>query len=117
MASFAYSTGPLHSRPVHSPASSRPRRERRTAHPAKAGAASGAVAASPSSVFDLLYDEYLPFRLYTDYMLGSSAAELARKFALSEHWVAERIEAIRLCIGKQVRLNLLDSARQSRALH
>jgi hypothetical protein len=50
-------------------------------------------------------------------MLGSSAAELATKFALSEHWVAERIEAIRLCIGKQVRLNLLESPQQSRTLH
>jgi hypothetical protein len=50
-------------------------------------------------------------------MLGSSVAELARKFTLSEHWVAERIEAIRLCIGKQVRLNLLESTQQSRALH
>ncbi len=69
------------------------------------------------SVFDVLYDEYLPFRLYADYMLGSSITELARKFALSEHWVAERIEALRLCIGKQVRLNLLGSARRSRILH
>ncbi len=61
------------------------------------------------TVFDLLYDSYLPFRLYTDYMLGTSPAELARQFALSEHWVTERIEAVRLC-GKQVRLNLLDAA-------
>jgi hypothetical protein len=70
---------------------------------------SAPVADAPSpTVFDRLYDEYLPFRLYADHMLGASAAELAQQFALSEHWVAERIEAIRLCIGRQVRLNLLE---------
>ena len=84
---------------------------------ASIGCVAGPSHFGASSVFDLLYDEYLPFRLYTDYMLGASAADLARQFALSEQWVIERIEALRLCIGKQVRLNLLDSARQSRILH
>jgi hypothetical protein len=64
----------------------------------------------PDTVFDLLYDEYLPFRLYADYMLGVPIAELAKQFRLSENWVAERIEAVRLCIGKQLRVNLLDPA-------
>jgi Mor family transcriptional regulator len=68
------------------------------------------------TVFDLLYNSYLPFRLYADYMLGSSTAELARQFALSEYWVSERIEAVRLC-GKQVRLNLLDAAPESGSAH
>jgi hypothetical protein len=60
-----------------------------------------------ATVFDRLYDEYLPFRLYADYMLGKTPAVLAKQFGLSEQWVSERIEAIRLCLGKQVRLNLL----------
>jgi hypothetical protein len=68
---------------------------------------------SSDTIFDLLYDQYLPFRLYADHMLGASTPELARQFALSEHWVAERIEAVRLCMEKQVWLNLLD--RQPKA--
>jgi hypothetical protein len=59
------------------------------------------------TVFDLLYDEYLPFRLYTEFMLGASAPELAGRYSVSELWVMERIEALRLCMTKQVRLNLL----------
>ncbi|MBV8830930.1 MAG: hypothetical protein JO108_17045 [Acidobacteriaceae bacterium] len=70
--------------------------------------------AAPLTVFDILYGEYLPFRLYADYMLGKSAAELAAQFALSEHWVAERIEAMRLCLGTQLRINLLASPETSR---
>jgi hypothetical protein len=68
----------------------------------------GTGANTSETVFDLLYDEYLPFRLYVDFMLGSSAAKLAKQFGLSEDWVTERIKAIRWCIEKQVRLNLLD---------
>ncbi len=60
-----------------------------------------------STVFDLLYDEYFPFRLYADYMLGRTQTELAADFGLSENWIAERVEAVRLCIEKQVRLNLV----------
>ncbi|HSU29678.1 MAG TPA: hypothetical protein VLJ11_00465 [Bryobacteraceae bacterium] len=67
-----------------------------------------------TTVFDLLYDEYFPFRLYADYMLGRSPKELAEDFGLSENWVAERIEAVRLCVEKQVRLNLVKSVRASR---
>ena len=63
--------------------------------------------AQAETVFDRLYDQYLPFRLYADYMSGSSPRDLALHFGLAEHWVAERIEAVRLCIHKQVRLNLL----------
>lgn len=63
----------------------------------------------PETVFDLLYDQYLPFRLYAGFMLGSSVSDLAKQFSLSEDWVKERIEAMRLCVEKQVRLNLLDS--------
>ncbi|HEY1213600.1 MAG TPA: hypothetical protein VGE93_08210 [Bryobacteraceae bacterium] len=69
-----------------------------------------------TTVFDLLYDEYFPFRLYADYMLGRSAKELAVEFSLSENWIAERIEAVRLCVEKQVRLNLVTAVPTSRAL-
>lgn len=54
-----------------------------------------------------LYDEYLPFRLYADYKQGATIEELSTNFSLPVHWVAERIEAARLCIEKQVRLDLL----------
>jgi hypothetical protein len=43
-------------------------------------------------------------------MLGKSPAALAHQFGLAEHWVVERIEALRLCLGKQVRVNLLAEA-------
>jgi hypothetical protein len=69
-----------------------------------------------TTVFDLLYDEYFPFRLYADYMLGRSPRELAEDFGLSENWIAERIEAVRLCVEKQVRLNLVTSVPTSRPL-
>ena len=45
-------------------------------------------------------------------MLGAPVAALASEFGLSEHWVRERIEAVRLC-GKQIRLNLFDSVDSS----
>jgi hypothetical protein len=92
-----------------SPVKSMRRSRSRTGISLRSRSGSGAVRAQRQTVFDLLYDSYLPFRLYTDYMLGTSSAELARQFAVSEHWVTERIEAVRLC-GKQVRLNLLDAA-------
>jgi hypothetical protein len=60
------------------------------------------------SILDLLYREYLPFRLYIDSAFGASTADLAKRFARPEHWIAERIEAIGLCIEKQVHLNLLE---------
>jgi hypothetical protein len=69
-----------------------------------------------TTVFDLLYDEYFPFRLYADYMLGRSPKELAEDFGLSENWIAERIEAVRMCVEKQVRLNLVTSVAVSRPL-
>lgn len=67
----------------------------------------------PETVFDLLYDEYLPFRLYADFMLGASPKALADQFALSEDWVTERIKAMRWCLEKQVRLNLLDQQHET----
>ena len=77
--------------------------------PPRTGSNSGAARSYPRTVFDLLYDEYLPFRLYADHMLGVSAAVLAKRFNLPEHWVSQRIEAVCLLM-KQVRLNLLEIA-------
>lgn len=66
----------------------------------------------PETVFDSLYERYLPFRLYAEFMLGAPIQQLAREFALSEHWIQERIEAVRWCLEKQVRLNLLERAKR-----
>lgn len=60
------------------------------------------------TAFDCLYDEYLPFRLYVDSVFGSSSADLAKRYSVSEDWIEERIASIRFCLEKQVRLNLLD---------
>ncbi|HEX4770012.1 MAG TPA: hypothetical protein VH351_04220 [Bryobacteraceae bacterium] len=53
-----------------------------------------------------LYEENATFRLYADHSSGMSIAELALLCARSEHWVTERIEATRLCLQKQVRIEL-----------
>ena len=76
-----------------------------------AGANARVAESYPRTVFDLLYDEYLPFRLYADHMLGISIAALANRFDLPEHWVRQRIEAVCLLM-KQVRLNLLEIAER-----
>lgn len=43
--------------------------------------------------------------LYADYMSGMSIAELAGEWSRSEEWICERIEAARLCLSKQVRID------------
>lgn len=53
-----------------------------------------------------LYEENTTFRLYADYNSGMSISELAQLCSRSEHWVKERIEATRLCLQKQVRIEL-----------
>ena len=58
----------------------------------------------PADLLTALYDEYLPFRLYADHKSGSTAAAIAAEYGLPVLWVEERIEAARLCIEKQVRL-------------
>ena len=109
MASPTHSTVSFRSQLTPSPASQSRIRRTVSTKTRKIIPPSDATGPSPGTVFDLLYNSHLPFRLYADYMLGSSPAELARQFALSEDWVLERIEAVRLC-GKQVRVNLFDSA-------
>ena len=54
-----------------------------------------------------LYEENATFRLFADHSSGMSIAELARLSSRSENWVTERIEATRLCLQKQVRIELL----------
>jgi hypothetical protein len=56
------------------------------------------------SDLDLLFDEYLPFRLYADHKNGKSLNDLATEFLLPAPWIEERIQAARLCIEKQIRL-------------
>ncbi|HYZ71901.1 MAG TPA: hypothetical protein VE641_02405, partial [Chthoniobacterales bacterium] len=63
----------------------------------------------PGTIFDLLFDRYLPFRLYAEFMLGTSIQDLSERFTLSEQWIEERIEALRLCLRMQVRLHLFDT--------
>jgi len=58
------------------------------------------------ALLNYLYDEYLPFRLYADFKDGSTVEELAAQFSLHPCWVKERIEAARLCIEKQIRLEI-----------
>ena len=62
----------------------------------------------PETLANLLYDNYLPFRLYAEHKNGATLAQLAADFSLSVQWVEERIEAARLCIEKQVRLELVN---------
>jgi hypothetical protein len=62
------------------------------------------------SVFDLYYDEYFPFRLYADYKRGATVDQIAREFSLPVYWVEERLEAVRLCVERQVRLDVVHRA-------
>ena len=59
---------------------------------------------SADDLWSLLYDEYLPFRLYSDYKQGVSVNQLAGSLGLPALWIQERIEAARLCIEKQERI-------------
>ena len=56
---------------------------------------------SADDLWSLLYDEYLPFRLYSDHKQGASIDQLAGSLGLPAPWIQERIEAARLCIEKQ----------------
>jgi Mor family transcriptional regulator len=47
--------------------------------------------------YDALYENYLPFRLYSEHSAGTPVRELAQRYGFSEGWVAERVEAARLC--------------------
>jgi hypothetical protein len=59
---------------------------------------------SADDLWSLLYDEYLPFRLYSDHKQGVSVHQLSSCLGLPAYWIQERIEAARLCIEKQERI-------------
>jgi hypothetical protein len=62
----------------------------------------------PESLLTLLSQDYLPFRLYAEHKKGATAAQLAETFSLSVPWIEERIEATRLMVEKQVRVELVN---------
>jgi hypothetical protein len=61
---------------------------------------------SADDLWSLIYDEYLPFRLYSDHKQGISVHQLAGSLGLPAPWIQERIEAARRCIEKQERIKL-----------
>jgi hypothetical protein len=61
----------------------------------------------PEKMFTALHEDYLPFRLYTEHKRGATPAQLAATFSLSEPWIEERLEAVRLCVEKQIRVEIL----------
>ncbi len=62
----------------------------------------------PETLLTLLSNEYLPFRLYAEHKRGVTPAQLAAAFAVSVPWVEERIEATRLMVEKQIRVELVN---------
>jgi hypothetical protein len=61
---------------------------------------------SADAVLNALYEQHLPFRLYADHKHGMTVEELAYLSNKSVYWVQERIEAMRLCLEKQIRFDL-----------
>lgn len=62
--------------------------------------------------YELLYEKYFPFRLYADFKRGATVQSLANKYLMSAPWIEERIEAARLCIEKQVRIDIVSPASE-----
>ena len=62
---------------------------------------------SAEEVLDRLYEQNVPFRLYAEHKYGLTVEELAYLSNRSVSWVAEQIEAMRLCLEKQVCFELL----------
>ena len=62
----------------------------------------------PEPLLTLLSNDYLPFRLYAEHKRGATSAQLAAAFARSVPWIEERIEATRLMVEKQVRVELVN---------
>ncbi len=48
---------------------------------------------SADELWSLLYDEYLPFRLYAEHRQGASLRDISQQTGLPEDWVEERIAA------------------------
>jgi hypothetical protein len=54
--------------------------------------------------YESLYDSYFPFRLYADYKRGTTVQTLASRYSMPVQWIEERVEAVRLCLEKQIRI-------------
>ena len=65
--------------------------------------------------FALLAHSSLPFALYASHLEGATAQDLAKKYRLSPEWMEERIEAIRLTLTMQVRVDINRHAETFRA--
>jgi hypothetical protein len=48
--------------------------------------------------------QLLPLLLYLEYQNGASVAELATAFKMTEFAVRERLQATRLCLERQIRV-------------
>ena len=48
---------------------------------------------SADELWSLLYDEYLPFRLYAEQRQGASIGDISQSTGLPEDWIDERIAA------------------------
>ena len=58
------------------------------------------------AVLNALYEHSLPFRLYADHKYGLTVEELACVSNKPVYWIEEQIEAMRLCLEKQIRFDL-----------
>jgi len=53
-----------------------------------------------------LFDESPAFQLYAEHANGMTLPELALLYSKTEEWVIERVDAIRLCLERQVHLTV-----------
>ena len=53
--------------------------------------------------------------IYREYQWGATVEELAQTFNVPEAWIRQRIEAVRLCLERQVRIELRPQAAPRRA--
>jgi hypothetical protein len=65
---------------------------------------------SADDVLNALYEQHLPFRLYADHRYGLTIEELVCLSNKPVPWIEEQIEAMRLCLEKQIRLELIAPA-------
>ena len=55
----------------------------------------------------------LGFLMYREYEAGASIQELSAALHAPAEWIEERIEAVRLCLEKQIRIELRPVPRRS----
>ena len=56
----------------------------------------------------------LGFVIYREYQDGASVEELSAALNLPVNWIEERIEAVRMCLERQVRVELRPMPRPGR---